>query len=119
MSELIKLGNHNLNLVMRNGEAIKVFINDRSKALNYIEEIGLENINKEIWISHTLDDIRSYGLLKPSNNKICIITKLGAPIFAYLNNIYKAESDFSMLSKNTNYDCGTYQIIRDVVITND
>ena len=68
--------------------------------------------NENKWEETILTDINVYGELKDEGeNKVSVILENGVPIITYLDDVLKAESDFSRLTKDTDKEYGTYKLV--------
>ena len=100
--------------IVQKGNKVKfVLLNKSDFVKEYIEVSNkLLKKNENKWEENTLTDLFVVGELKnDGENKVSIILENGLPIICYLDDISKAESDFSRLTKDTDKTYGTYKLL--------
>jgi len=100
--------------IVQKGNKVKfVLVNKSDFAKEYVEiQNKLLKKNENKWEENTLTDLCVIGVLKDDGeNKVSVILENGLPIICYLDDVGKAESDFSRLTKDTDKTYGTYTIL--------
>ena len=100
--------------IVQKGNKVKFALLNKSDFVKEYIEVSnkLLKKNENKWEENTLTDLFVVGELKDEGgNKISVILENGVPIMAYLDDISKAESDFSRLTKDTDKVYGTYKLL--------
>jgi CRISPR-associated protein Cas8b1/Cst1 subtype I-B len=100
--------------IVQKGNKVKfVLVNKSDFAKEYVRvQNKLLKKNENKWEENTLTDLFVVGELKEDGeNKISVILENGLPIICYLDDVQKAESDFSRLAKDTDEPYGTYTML--------
>ena len=101
---------HTISIVQIDKRIDVIYIDNENVANKYVNnnDCGICSIWEEYRASH--NDV--YAELKGKDtNIVSIILKLGEVESVYLNNAEKCESDYSILTKDSDKEYGTYKLI--------
>jgi hypothetical protein len=98
--------------IVQKGNKVKLVLVNKGDFAKEYAEIQNKLLKKNKWEENTLTDLFVVGELKEDGeNKISVILENGLPIICYLNDVQKAELDFSRLAKDTDKPYGTYTML--------
>jgi hypothetical protein len=104
---------HTISIIQKGNKVKLALVNKGDFAKEYVEiQNKLLKKNENKWEENTLTNLFVVGELKDDGeNKVSVILENGLPIICYLDDVQKAESDFSRLSKDTEKPYGTYTML--------